>query len=42
VGRLVYGPGAAAFVHVLCAAEILHLGRNPTFGCGRLRVDLVD
>jgi hypothetical protein len=42
VGRLVYGPGAAAFVHVLCAAEILHLGKNPTFGCGRLRVDLVD
>lgn len=27
---------------LLRAAEILHLGKNPTFGCGRLRVDLVD
>jgi len=42
VGRLVYGPRAAAFVHVLRAAEILHLGKNPTYGCGRVRVDLVE
>jgi hypothetical protein len=42
VGRLVYGPQAAAFVHVLRAAEILHLGKNPTFGSGRLQVDLVS
>lgn len=42
VGRLVYGPRAAAFVHVLRVAEILHLGKNPTFGCGRVRVDLVS
>ena len=42
VGRLVYGPEAAAFVHILRAAEILQLGKNTTFGCGRLRVDLVE
>jgi hypothetical protein len=42
VGRLVYGPQAAAFIHILRAAEILHLGKNPTFGCGRLRVDLLS
>ncbi len=42
VGRLVYGPEAAAFVHILRAAEILHLGKNPTFGCGRLRVELME
>ena len=41
VGRMVYGPEAAGFVHLLRAAEILHLGKNPTFGCGRLRVELV-
>lgn len=41
VGRLLYGPQAAAFVHVLRTAEILHLGKNTTFGCGRLRVDIV-
>jgi hypothetical protein len=40
VGRLLYGPQAAAFFHLLRAAEILHLGKNPTFGCGRIQVDL--
>jgi len=42
VGRLLYGGEAAAFAHILPAAEVLHLGKNPTFGCGRLRVDLVE
>ena len=40
VGRLVYGPAAAGFFHILRAAEILHVGKNPTFGCGRLQADL--
>ncbi len=41
VGRLVYGEAAASFFHVLRAAEVLHVGKNATFGCGRIRVDLV-
>lgn len=40
VGRLLYGPQAASFFHILRAAEVLHLGKNPTFGCGRIQVDL--
>jgi hypothetical protein len=40
VGRLLYAPQAAAFYHLLRAAEILHIGKNPTFGCGRIQVDL--
>jgi hypothetical protein len=42
IGRLVYGERASWFFHILRAAEILHLGKNPTFGSGRLRVDLVE
>lgn len=41
VGRLVYGPEAAGFFHILRAAEVLHLGKNPTFGCGRIQASLV-
>ncbi|HET9212192.1 MAG TPA: CRISPR system precrRNA processing endoribonuclease RAMP protein Cas6 [Thermoanaerobaculia bacterium] len=40
VGRLVYGPGAARFFPLLHAGEILHLGKNPTAGCGRIEVRL--
>jgi hypothetical protein len=32
VGRFLYGPQAAALFHLLRAAEILHVGKNPTFG----------
>ena len=42
IGRLVYGAQASWFFHILRAAEILHLGKNATFGSGRLRVDLVE
>jgi len=42
VGRLVYGEQASWFFHILRAAEILHLGKNPTFGNGRLQVDLAE
>ncbi len=38
VGRLVYGEGAARFLPILKAGEILHVGKNPTAGCGRIRV----
>lgn len=40
VGRLVYGPEAAPFVHLLRAGEVLHVGKNPTSGCGRIQVEL--
>jgi hypothetical protein len=40
VGRLVYGPEAARFLPILQAGEILHVGKNPTAGCGRLEVRL--
>lgn len=40
LGHLIYGGHAAYFFHILRAGEILHLGKNPTFGCGRIRVDL--
>ena len=40
VGRLVYSDGAARFFPILRAAEVLHLGKNVTAGCGRIRVDL--
>jgi hypothetical protein len=40
VGRLVYGPGASRFFPILQAGEILHLGKNPTSGCGRIEVRL--
>jgi hypothetical protein len=40
VGRLVYGEGAAHFLSILRAAEIFHIGKNPTSGCGRIQVTL--
>jgi hypothetical protein len=40
VGRLVYGSGAARFFPILQAGEILHVGKNPTSGCGRIEVRL--
>jgi hypothetical protein len=40
VGRLVYGPEAARFFPILRAGEILHVGKNPTAGCGRIEVRL--
>jgi CRISPR-associated endoribonuclease Cas6 len=42
IGRLVYGPGAARFFPILQAGEILHLGKNPTAGCGRIEVRLPE
>ncbi len=38
VGRLIYGEGAARFLPILRAGEILHVGKNPTSGCGRIGV----
>lgn len=38
VGTLVYGPEAAPFLPWLALGEILHVGKNPTAGCGRIRV----
>lgn len=40
VGRLVYGEEAAPFFPILRAGEVLHVGKNPTSGCGRIAVDL--
>jgi hypothetical protein len=40
VGRLIYGVEAARFLPILKAGEILHVGKNPTSGCGRIAVDL--
>ena len=40
VGPLLYGEEAARFLPILRAAEILHLGKNPASGCGRIRVDV--
>lgn len=42
VGRLVYGPQAAPFVHLLRAGGILHVGKNPASGCGRIAVELAE
>ncbi len=39
VGRLVYGTGAARFLPILRAGEVLHVGKNVASGCGRLRAD---
>ncbi len=39
VGQLVYGEEATRFFPILRAGEILHLGKNPASGCGRIRVD---
>jgi len=41
VGRLVYGGDAAPFFPILRAGEVLHVGKNPTSGCGRIAVDLL-
>jgi len=41
VGRTVYAPEAAPFLPILRAGEILHVGKNPTAGCGRMAVDFV-
>ena len=42
VGRLIYGEGAARFMPILRAGEILHVGKNPTSGCGRIGVRALD
>ena len=34
IGKLVYGGGAARFLSILRAGEILHVGRNASSGCG--------
>ncbi len=39
VGQLVYGEEATRFFPILRAGEILHVGKNPASGCGRIRVD---
>ena len=41
VGRLVYGEEAAPFFGILRAGEVLHVGKNPTSGCGRIEVNLI-
>jgi hypothetical protein len=41
VGCLLYGPQAARFLPVLRLAEVLHIGKNPASGCGRLRAELL-
>ena len=41
VGRLVYDGMALPFLPVLRAGEVLHVGKNPAFGCGRLGVSVV-
>jgi hypothetical protein len=38
VGRLVYGDVGPRLMSILRAGEILHVGKNPGFGCGRLTV----
>jgi hypothetical protein len=42
VGRLLYGPEAARFFPILRAGEVLHVGKNPTAGCGRMEVRLPE
>jgi hypothetical protein len=42
IGRLVYGLGAARFYPILRAGEVLHAGKNPAAGCGRIRVSLPE
>jgi hypothetical protein len=41
VGRLVYDGAALPLLPVLRAGEVLHVGKNPAFGCGRLSVCVV-
>ena len=38
LGQLSYGAEAVPFLPLLRAGEILHVGKNPTSGCGRIRV----
>ncbi len=38
IGRLVFGRHASRFLPILQAGEILHVGKNATSGCGRIRV----
>ena len=38
VGRVVFGPEAARLLPILKAGEVLHVGKNPTTGCGRIEV----
>lgn len=38
VGQLEYGAGAAGFLPILRAGEILHVGKNSASGCGRIRI----
>jgi hypothetical protein len=38
MGRMVYGEGASSYLPILEAGEILHVGKNPASGCGRMRV----
>ncbi len=40
MGRLIYGEGAAGFYPILRVGEVLHLGKNPASGCGRIEVSL--
>jgi hypothetical protein len=42
VGRMVYGGVALPLLPVLRAGEVLHVGKNPGFGCGRLAVSVLD
>ncbi len=39
VGHLVYGEQATRFFPILRAGEILHIGKNPASGCGRIQVN---
>jgi hypothetical protein len=41
VGRAVYGEGAARFLPLLRAGEILQVGKNAASGCGRIEVGLL-
>jgi hypothetical protein len=42
IGRMTYSREAARFLPILRAGEILHVGKNPTSGCGRMRVSTVE
>ncbi len=38
IGHLTFTPSASHFLPLLKAGEILHIGKNPASGCGRIRV----
>ncbi len=42
LGWLLYGEEAARFLPILRAGEIVHVGKNPTSGCGRIQVDQLE